>query len=483
MSHGPRAAFAAILTALLVAAAAAPLWCAVPSQLNFQGKLLDTSNNPRNGSFNFTFKIYDAASAGNLLWSETQNGLSVSNGVFAAQLGAVTPIPAGVFGGANAYLEITVGSEVGSPRQQLVTAPYAFKAAAVDSPLPAGDTQYIQVGGVLQSGATFYVSSGTVAGPLTVGGVIVAGSGANQVTTAAGLLDATKLSGTVPSAQLAGTYSNSLALTNPANSFIGDGTGLVNVSAAHLLPGDTNYIQNRGTLQAGSVFYASSGTVGGTFAATGTVTLGGAAGVNDVTVASNLKVNSNLTVSGAGPQVLGGNVQVNGNGIADSGGTTRLTLGAPTLVNGGLKAFSGAQLAISTNIAVSGASNNADHYIAFPFTAGGTIAARSVVVISAANTVNTTATGGDNRVIGVAINSATLGQAVNVALLGVVTGVTVDGPVTVGDPLAASATAGQASDAPANFATGGGTGILGRALTGATGAGQTITIVVSQFNF
>src|SRR5262249_1581612 len=66
----------------------------------------------------------------------------------------------------------------------------------------------------LQSGATAYPaylyagSSASVLGPFQVTGLITAGSGNNVITTAAGLLDATKLTNTVPNAALSGTYGN-----------------------------------------------------------------------------------------------------------------------------------------------------------------------------------------------------------------------------------------------------------------------------------
>lgn len=467
-----RRLFAVVLFGILVGPGAQALWCAVPSQINFQGKLLDKSNNPRNGNFDFTFKIYDALSAGNLLWSETQTAVPVSNGVFAVRLGAASAISPAVFAGANAYLETTVGTEVGSPRQPLVAAPYAFKAAAVDAPLPAGDTQYVQVGSVLQSGATFYVSSGTVAGPLTVGGIIVAGSGANAVTTAAGLLDATKLAGTLPNAQLSGTYSNALTFSSPSDSFAGDGTNLVNVSAAHLLPGDTNYIQNRATLQAGSVFYASSGTVGGAFTATGTVKLGGAAGVNDVSVTSNLTVNGNLTASGAGPHVFGGNVKVNGNGLVDSGGTTRITLGQPNLIAGDLSVPSGAGLSFSTSVVFNGTPNS-DNYIAYPFTASNNVNVGNAVIISGANTVGVVAVNSSVASIGFAVTSASSGQTVWVALSGIVTTAVSGGAINVGNRVCtSSAAAGSVAACTTNGAP------IGKALTGTTAAGQTLSVVI-----
>lgn len=443
----------------------------VPQRMNFQGKLLDTANNPRNGSFNFTFRIFDVPGGGSALWTETQNGVSVSNGVFAVQLGSVTAIPAGVFSGATTYLEIQIGAEVATARERLVASPYAFRASVADDLVP-GDSNYIQLRDTLQTGATFYVSSGTVGGPLTVGGALVvggvltAGTGTNQITTAAGLVDATKLAGTLPSVQLSGAYSNALTFSNSANAFTGNGSGLSNVAAAGLLPGDTDYIQTRNTLQAGATFYVSSATVGGPFTATGTVTLGGAAGVNDVSVQSN------LIVSGAGPHTFTGNVRVNGNNLQDSAGTNRITLGATNRINGDLNVPAGtAQLTISTSVAFVGTANQ-NNYLAFPFTAGGTVNDRDIVIISGANSVGTTTTRRNTAAIGIAVNSVSAGQTVSIATLGIVTGVVTNAAITVGQAICTSTVAGQVEPCVTSGAP------VGKALTGATGAGQTITVVL-----
>jgi len=45
---------------------------AVPKLLNYQGYLTDTLGSPIEDSLDMTFKIYDAATLGNVLWSETQ---------------------------------------------------------------------------------------------------------------------------------------------------------------------------------------------------------------------------------------------------------------------------------------------------------------------------------------------------------------------------------------------------------------------------
>lgn len=455
---------------------AAPVRAQVPGLINFQGKLLDLSNNPRNGSFSLTFRVFSVPTAGSALWSETQTGVNVANGVFAVQLGAVTPIPASVFAASPTYLEVQVGAEIGSPRQQLVATPYAFTAQNANNLLP-GNANYVQVASSLQSGATFYVSSGTVAGPLIVGGVLIAGSGAVAVTTPSGSLDATKLSGTIPSAQISGAYSNALTLSNAANAISGNGGGLTNVTAAHLLPGDTNYVQNRDALQAGATFYVAKGTVGGPFTATGTVTLGGAAGVNDVTVASNLTVSGNVTANGAGPHVFNGNVQVNGNNLLDSAGTSRITLGATNLVNGNVGVPSGSGLFLSTSVFFNGAVAG-DNYIAFPFTASTVINVGDAVVISGANTVGTVAANSNTFAIGFAVTpAASAGLTVWVATSGIITTAVAGGTITTGSRVCTSSSlAGRVASCTTNGAP------IGKALTGTTGAAQTLTVVIWNGN-
>jgi len=73
--------------------------------------------------------------------------------------------------------------------------------------------------------------------------------------------------------------------------------------------GAGSYILNSNSLQSNSTFYVTSGTVAGPFAATGTVTLGGAG--NAVTISSNLVVSAGGVISGNGSGITsltGGNL-------------------------------------------------------------------------------------------------------------------------------------------------------------------------------
>ena len=104
----------------------------VPTLVAFQGRLTDSSNNPLAGPHDFVFSIHDAPAGGNELWSEIRNGIVVTNGQLAVQLGAVTPLSPDIFASGEVYLQIQVGIEVLSPRQRLVSVPYAMSANSIE---------------------------------------------------------------------------------------------------------------------------------------------------------------------------------------------------------------------------------------------------------------------------------------------------------------------------------------------------------------
>jgi len=98
----------------------------VPHLINYQGRLTDTGGVPLNGSYNLTFRIYDAETAGNLLWEETQTGIVINKGIFAVLLGSVANLNLAF--DKPYFLEIKVGNEVMSPRQRMASGAYALRA-------------------------------------------------------------------------------------------------------------------------------------------------------------------------------------------------------------------------------------------------------------------------------------------------------------------------------------------------------------------
>jgi len=104
----------------------------LPMRINFQGKLINpATSNPQTGPVSLTFNIYNAATGGTSLYTETQTGVALTNGVFSVQIGAVNALSRDLFVGATAYLGVTVVGDAGgemTPRQSLVMSPYAFTA-------------------------------------------------------------------------------------------------------------------------------------------------------------------------------------------------------------------------------------------------------------------------------------------------------------------------------------------------------------------
>lgn len=115
--------FLAAVFCLLVASYS---FAAVPHLINYQGRLTNSSGAPLEGSYSLTFRIYDAETAGNLLWEETQNNVVIQKGIFSVLLGSVTNLD--LTFDKPYFLEIKVGEEVMSPRQRISSAGYAVRA-------------------------------------------------------------------------------------------------------------------------------------------------------------------------------------------------------------------------------------------------------------------------------------------------------------------------------------------------------------------
>jgi microcystin-dependent protein len=127
--------FLMILTLSLLSAAPYS-YSGVPQLINYQGKLTSAGGSSvPDGSYDVEFKIYDVATGGTALWSETWNSgtsqVATKGGVFNALLGKYNTIPVTFFADHSVtYLGITVGSDSEmTPRQRITSVGYAFEAA------------------------------------------------------------------------------------------------------------------------------------------------------------------------------------------------------------------------------------------------------------------------------------------------------------------------------------------------------------------
>jgi hypothetical protein len=127
---------------------------AAPDAISYQGRLLNANGVPvTDASLEFVFRLFDASSGGTCLWEsddgaacdgadETQT-VALTDGLFSENIGSAVdpdglseayPVDlAGVFeGGTEVWLEVVVDGETLTPRKQLVAAPYALDAQALD---------------------------------------------------------------------------------------------------------------------------------------------------------------------------------------------------------------------------------------------------------------------------------------------------------------------------------------------------------------
>jgi hypothetical protein len=94
----------------------------VSSSIDYQGQLTDGSGNPLSGTYNMTFKLYDASSGGTALATD-MHSVTVTDGLFSTTLNLGTSS----FDGRALWLGIKVGTDPEmTPRQELRPVPYAL---------------------------------------------------------------------------------------------------------------------------------------------------------------------------------------------------------------------------------------------------------------------------------------------------------------------------------------------------------------------
>ena len=143
--------FGMIVACSLALCGLSPAQAAVPGLINFQGHLTDDTGSPVvDGSYSMAFAIYDVELFGTARWSESHSSVSVIDGIYNVQLGAVIPLASSVFEGGVAWLEVVVDGETLSPRQRITATAFALKAedadALIGNTLADLDARYVQEG-------------------------------------------------------------------------------------------------------------------------------------------------------------------------------------------------------------------------------------------------------------------------------------------------------------------------------------------------
>lgn len=130
------------LAAFVVCLMTGSAW-AVPSLINYQGKLTNASDCILTGDYEIQFLLYDTETNGTLLWGEQQT-VTVDQGLLNVQLGRSVSFPSGLFDSDSLYLEMVIWNpetsswETLSPRQRLTSTAYSMKADTSDYAILAG---------------------------------------------------------------------------------------------------------------------------------------------------------------------------------------------------------------------------------------------------------------------------------------------------------------------------------------------------------
>ncbi len=115
--------------AVLLVVAAESSFGQIPRTLSYQGVLTDTTGTPKlDGTYTFTFKLYQIATGGNALWSE-QKTLLLQRGLFSTNLGDQVVFPASLTFDRQYWLGIQVANNPEmAPRIPLTSSGYSFSS-------------------------------------------------------------------------------------------------------------------------------------------------------------------------------------------------------------------------------------------------------------------------------------------------------------------------------------------------------------------
>jgi len=173
-----------LILALFVALTTQTVMAQVPNSLSYQGYLED-SGSAVNGSKDLTFKIYDAATGGGIVWQNTMNAVNVDNGVFSITLSSGSPDLGTVAFDKPYWISVTVdGTEL--DRVPLTSTPYSLRAKIANDVVDGKAVKSLNglTGAVkIEAGANVTVaqSGNSVTISATGGGAPTGGSGGGGV--------------------------------------------------------------------------------------------------------------------------------------------------------------------------------------------------------------------------------------------------------------------------------------------------------------
>ena len=103
----------------------------VPGLISYQGRLLSDLGDPISGNVSFEIGLHTNLVGGAAVYAENLGSIPVQDGVYSVAFGQDKAALAAALSHAAVYLETTVNGEVMTPRERLVTVPYAMLAEEV----------------------------------------------------------------------------------------------------------------------------------------------------------------------------------------------------------------------------------------------------------------------------------------------------------------------------------------------------------------
>lgn len=212
---------------------------AISNKLNYSGKLFDKNGKAINATVSMKFSIYNQASSGAALWSESKD-IFVDNGYFTTVLGDSATLGLD-FSNSDYYLGIKVDSDSEMrPRKYIASVPYAINADKVD-------------------GADVGTSAGNVLKLNSSGGIDISGKirSTNDLDVGASILDSLTVEG-------ATSLQSTLTVSGTANFGgswqLGGVTVTSSVSELNILDGITANTAEINVLDDGIAFSELSGS-------------------------------------------------------------------------------------------------------------------------------------------------------------------------------------------------------------------------------
>ena len=378
------------------------------NNFTYQG-VLNQGGAPVNGSNDLTFTLYNALSGGSSIGtSNVVDDLLISTGVFTVTL----DFGPGAFEGSGRWLEIAVrpGASTGAfasltPRQAVTPSPYAIYAGGVNASGVVGSLPSANLAGTYSSAMTLNNAGNAFSGAFS-------GNGGGLTN-----LNASNLaSGTVPNARLAGTYTSPVTISNILNNFAGNGSGLTGLNASQLTFGTVPL----GALNNAWKIFGNTGT---------SPSFGHFVGTTDFSPLE-VKVNSSRALriepNATSPNLVGGhpdNSSGGSFGVAIGGGgnftDANLAMGNYSVIGGGL-----GNLAAELATVSGGASNQAMGVVSvvsggmsnlatgdFSVVSGGMLNSATTNFATVSGGTNNLAEGFASSVSGGSFNSATTNYA------------------------------------------------------------------------